>query len=222
MTIFLLFLRSWWRFCWGTHVRLWSFLHLQHWLCLWTSDRSASWYWLGYKWRSSELLDKGIRVAVLMFCVPKWSLGEVLFSQASVSHSAGGRGVGTSYASWDRLHCTLQTWAWDTHPSSPDMGPRIPSSPWTWNLGYWSPCYWHLMVITGDLFKLVHLRTYSPQYWHLVAATETYMVGKAGSTHPTGMLSCFNNLTTSGKLTLCMYFQNSNLCDTNNDLNSAY
>ena len=46
-------------------------------------------------------------------------------------------------------------------------------------------CYWHLAVITGDLFKLVHMSAYTPpQYWHLVVATE------AGSIHPTGMLCC--------------------------------
>ena len=36
------------------------------------------------------------------------------------------------------------------------------------------------------------------------------------------MLSCFKNLATSGKLTLCIHFQNSNLCDTNKDFNSAF
>ena len=46
------------------------------------------------------------------------------------------------------------------------------------------PCYWHLVVITGDLFKFVHLRPYNPHYWHLVVAAEV------DSTHPTEMLSC--------------------------------
>ena len=41
------------------------------------------------------------------------------------------------------------------------------------------PCYWHLVVITGNLFKLVHLRTYpTPQYWHQVVAIETHTIGK--------------------------------------------
>ena len=39
------------------------------------------------------------------------------------------------------------------------------------------------MVITGDLFKLVHLRIPPLQYWHLVVATNV------GSMHPTWMLS---------------------------------
>ena len=38
-----------------------------------------------------------------------------------------------------------------------------------------APCWWHLMTITGDLFKLVHLRTYPlPHwFWHLVAEVRT-------------------------------------------------
>ena len=56
-------------------------------------------------------------------------------------------------------------------PPLPGYGPWVPTSP---------PSYWHLMVITGDLFKLVHLRIEdpTPQYWHLVVATETCMVAK--------------------------------------------
>ena len=37
--------------------------------------------------------------------------------------------------------------------------------------------YWHQVVITGDMFQLVHLRTYPPPpshwYWHLVVTTES-------------------------------------------------
>ena len=52
-----------------------------------------------------------------------------------------------------------------------------------WNL---STYYWHLVVITGDLFKLVDLRTYpAPRYWPLMVTTE------AGGTHPTWMHSCY-------------------------------
>ena len=40
------------------------------------------------------------------------------------------------------------------------------------------PCYWHLVVITGGLFKRVHLRPYPYLYWHLVVTTETRKVGK--------------------------------------------
>ena len=39
-----------------------------------------------------------------------------------------------------------------------------PAPPQTWDIGppcpqFWhNPCYWHLVAITGNLFKLVHLR----------------------------------------------------------------
>ena len=33
---------------------------------------------------------------------------------------------------------------------------------WSWDLMALAPCYWHLVTITGDLLKLVHLRTLSP------------------------------------------------------------
>ena len=55
----------------------------------------------------------------------------------------------------------------------------LPMMHWT-SLYLYSPshCNWHLVVITGDLFKLVHLRTYPYQYWHLVVVTEAHTVGK--------------------------------------------
>ena len=34
------------------------------------------------------------------------------------------------------------------------------------------PCYWHLVVINGDLFQLVHLKTY-PKYWHRVSGNRS-------------------------------------------------
>ena len=59
-----------------------------------------------------------------------------------------------------------------TYPSPLDIGSRdLPSG----------PCYWHLVVITGDLYKLVLLKTSPPptdtDNWHLVAATGTCIVG---------------------------------------------
>ena len=39
--------------------------------------------------------------------------------------------------------------------------PTLPP-PRTWNLDTYSSCYWHLVVIIGDLLKLVHLRHYPP------------------------------------------------------------
>ena len=41
---------------------------------------------------------------------------------------------------------TTNIW-WSSEVPGPARGPHL-------------PCYWHLVVITGDLFKLVHLRTY--------------------------------------------------------------
>ena len=53
-------------------------------------------------------------------------------------------------------HYTWCIWTWKP-PPIPDMGSNL--------------CYWHLVVITGDLFKLVHLKTYLPrtkiQWWPL-------------------------------------------------------
>ena len=47
-------------------------------------------------------------------------------------------------------------------------------------------CYWHMVVVTGDLFKLVHLRTYSS-----LVLTSSCGLRKCGSIHPTGMLSFY-------------------------------
>ena len=84
--------------------------------------------------------------------------------------------------------------AWVPTPSllpwRSDLGtyPLVPATNicW-WSLETWDPlpCYWHLVLITGDLFKLVHLRTYTHQYGHLVVATEV------DGTHPTWMLIFF-------------------------------
>ena len=50
---------------------------------------------------------------------------------------------------------------------------------------------WHLVVTTGNLFKLVHLRTYPHGYWHLVVAIETRTIGKqAVSKVPECCLGC--------------------------------
>ena len=81
-------------------------------------------------------------------------------------------------------------------PPTPRHGtwvPYLPSVPPTRELAiYPSTCYWPVVVVTGDLFKLVHFRTYphpvlvpSDGHW------KTYG-WQAGSTHPVGMLSCFD------------------------------
>ena len=69
-----------------------------------------------------------------------------------------------------------------------------PCDDYPWCIGTWVPpgyqtwdlppcpcppfCYRHLMVITGDLFKPVHSRTFPPWSWHLVVAIKTHTVGK--------------------------------------------
>ena len=58
---------------------------------------------------------------------------------------------------------SLSPQKWDIPPTA-DIGP--------------TPLYWHQVVITGDLFKLVYLRTSTHQYWHLAVASETRTVGK--------------------------------------------
>ena len=74
----------------------------------------------------------------------------------------------------------LQTWGLP-NPSlqTSDIG-TLSLSPQTWDMG--PPYQWHLLAITGDLFKPVYLTTSPPPTgtygWH------------AGGTHPTGMLSC--------------------------------
>ena len=60
----------------------------------------------------------------------------------SVREMCIGPWVSTHYQTWD-LPPTTDIWWLSLE---------------TWDLP--SPCYWHLVVITGYLFKLVHLRTY--------------------------------------------------------------
>ena len=154
MAIFLIFLRSCWGFGWGTHVRLWSVLLPQHELCLWTSNRSATWYWLGYEWRSSQLLDKGIQVFLSCISVlyPQVKFREDSVSQESVIQSVGGGQVGSGYiicimhhgighivptrhGTWDTHPSPTKHWTWDK-PFSLDIGPGISPLHYTWDLGY--------------------------------------------------------------------------------------
>ena len=56
-------------------------------------------------------------------------------------------------------HDTMEHGTSPSSPCTPDMGPTLPPSPghYIWDLFY-HPCYWHLVVITGDLeIKLVYL-----------------------------------------------------------------
>ena len=45
---------------------------------------------------------------------------------------------------------------WTSLYKAPDMGPT-PLGHQTWGLTVPPHCYWHLMIITEDLFKLVHV-----------------------------------------------------------------
>ena len=61
-----------------------------------------------------------------------------------------------------------------TYPLLPDIRPGDLSPPP--HIRPTPYCYWHLVVITADLFKPFHSRTYPPTphqnwYWHLVVAT---------------------------------------------------
>ena len=69
-----------------------------------------------------------------------------------------------------------------------DIGPPVPSSGTI-------PCYWRLVVITGNVFKRVHLRVQPPLPHPLVLisgdmATKAYGWQVSG-THPAGMLFYF-------------------------------
>ena len=93
------------------------------------------------------------------------SSGKLMFSQVSVCHSVQGKGLGTLYASYDRSLYPIGHQNWEPTPPS------------------FRYC-WHLVVITGDLFKFVHLRTYPPL---VLTSSDAH---RAGGTHPTRMLSC--------------------------------
>ena len=80
---------------------------------------------------------------------------------------------------------------WDLPSRIPDMGPTPPLLP------ILRPplCYWHVSVITENLFKLVQLRTYPsphPSPPVLISSggcRKTYCWQSCGS-HPTGKLCC--------------------------------
>ena len=126
--------------------------------------------WLSYRFHFHRLIT-----------AYKRSFGKVMFSQASVCHFVQGD-----------LMWPLPMMNWDMGtPWTPDMAhTRLlslcphPQSP---------PNYWHLVVITGDLFKLVHLRRCHPttdiKWWPL----NTYGWQAAGM-HPTGVLFCWKNV----------------------------
>ena len=69
----------------------------------------------------------------------------------------------------------------------PPQKKRYGSTPNPLDIRPGTPCWWHLVVITGNSFKLLHFGT--PQEQHLVVAIETET--QAGSMHPIGILPCY-------------------------------
>ena len=118
-----------------------------------------------------KLLREQAQLAKVSFVIVVFTKVRSMFSQAYVC--SGGR-----------VSRSLDT-SRGTVP--PDMGPGYPPS-----------LYWHLMVITKDLFKLVHLRTYHPpppppQPPSVLTSSGSHQKTnswEAGGTHPSGMLFC--------------------------------
>ena len=105
----------------------------------------------------------------------------------------------TSDVSWDRSHGSVphypsKQYTWGPPSlSSPSSRHQIwgpPSSP----LSTWGPTLflycWLLVVITGNLFSLVHFRTH-PAVLTSSGGHRNMHRWQAGGTHPTGMLSCY-------------------------------
>ena len=88
-----------------------------------------------------------------------------------------------------RSHVTITYDALDltVQGSTPSPGPFGHQ---TWDPKPQSPCLWHLVVITGDLFWLVHLRIpMSNIWWWLLKHIQS---AQAGRTLPAGMFSFLN------------------------------
>ena len=102
--------------------------------------------------------------------------GNLLFYECRLSG-------GNTMRCWGHSNFTLAHWQMHGHiHPMPSLAPEPPDGnsttyfllPQTADLGtYPLLYYWHLVVITGDLSKLLHLMTFPQQYWNLVVATET-------------------------------------------------
>ena len=96
----------------------------------------------------------------------KQSCWKVIFSLMYVcSWGMGGGGCPCGYYPWC-MDLTVR----GHELSQPAMAQPPP------DIRHGTPCYWNLVAIIGDMFKLVFLRTNPNQYWHLVA--EACTVGK--------------------------------------------
>ena len=100
---------------------------------------------------------------VYNFTARKWSCEKVIFLQVSVSHSVHGRGTHVTITSPP----SPKAWDLGTRPPATDIWwsswrrgtySHPPAPPEIWDMGTF-PCYWHLVDITGDMFKFVHFRT---------------------------------------------------------------
>ena len=140
---------------------------------------------------NTDNLKRTHKATVLNFRLSCYHLATKLWEGyvfTGVCHSVH-RGVGTSNASWDSsdgrgyplapppwTQCRGPPFGWHTHPSVQ------------------APCYWHLVVTTGDLFKLVHFRTYPAPTPGVTSSGGNWnrkRYGfKVGGMHPTGMPSC--------------------------------
>ena len=83
-----------------------------------------------------------------------------------------------------------------THDVAIGHGYLLPTPPDTRHGTYSpQPHYCHLIVITGELLKLVHLRTYPrPTVLTSSGGHRNMKSWLAGGTHPTGMLFCLFSL----------------------------
>ena len=90
-----------------------------------------------------------------IFTACQWWCGNVIFSLISICLFTEGS--------------PCDDYPWWIGPPAPVLAPSIPghqtwdphpsSSPTPLDIRHWTPQPWHLGAITGDLFKLVHLRT---------------------------------------------------------------
>ena len=140
----------------------------------WTEKESASTALWMYHWQRLIVVKQSGLYLVLLYLLVnlKWqhnldSIINFYRTQTKLWEGNVFTGVclstGGSHGALDLMVPTPPTFDLGTYPS-----------PWIPNMGP-THCYWHLMVITEDLFKLVHLRTYTlpPPNWDLVVTTKT-------------------------------------------------
>ena len=104
-----------------------------------------------------------------------------------------------NWTSLYRVHSPLGHQTWDPHPAQvPGLGLGLPASD-------------ILFAITGDLFKIVHLRTPSLV---LTSIDRSMYSLQVGGTHPTGMFFVVQVFTCTCRYALCSATQWMDLCAT--------